>query len=104
MSWADVIGEAFPTGVVERLGLGYEELKKVKPDIIMLRSCGYGHTGPMAKQPGFGMTLSAYAMMYSLAGWPDRAVPRIQLLLRPAISIIWYAGSGFRTGLSPPDR
>lgn len=72
VAWADVVGECFPTGVIERLGLGYEELKKIKPEIIMLRSCGYGHSGPMAKQPGFGMTLAASAMMYSLAGWPDR--------------------------------
>jgi len=72
VAWADVVGECFPTGVIERWGLGYEELRKVKQDIIMLRSCGYGHSGPMAKQAGFGMTLAASAMMYSLAGWPDR--------------------------------
>jgi crotonobetainyl-CoA:carnitine CoA-transferase CaiB-like acyl-CoA transferase len=58
--------------VLERLSLDYDELKKIKPDIIMLRSCGYGHTGPMAQQAGFGMVLSASGMMYSLAGWPDR--------------------------------
>jgi len=72
VAWADVVGESFPTGVMERFGLGYEELKKIKPDIIMMRSCGYGHSGPLAKAAGFGMTLAAYAMMYSLAGWPDR--------------------------------
>jgi benzylsuccinate CoA-transferase BbsF subunit len=72
VAWADIIGESFPTGVIERLGFGYEELKKIKPDIIMFRSCGYGHTGSMAKQPGFGMILSAVCMMYSLSGWPDR--------------------------------
>ncbi len=72
VAWADVVGESFPTGVMERLGFGYEELKKIKPDIIMVRSCGYGHTGPMAQQAGFGMILSAVSMMYSLAGWPDR--------------------------------
>ena len=73
VAWADVVGEAFPTGVMERLGIGYEELKKIKPDIIMMRSCGFGHTGRMAGQPAFGMTLSAYIMGYSLAGWPDRS-------------------------------
>jgi benzylsuccinate CoA-transferase BbsF subunit len=72
VAWADVVGESFPTGVIERLGFGYDELKKVKPDIIMLRSCGYGHTGPLAQQAGFGMILSAVSMMYSLGGWPDR--------------------------------
>jgi benzylsuccinate CoA-transferase BbsF subunit len=72
IAWADVLGECFPTGVMERFGLSYEEVRKVRPDIIMVRSCGYGHTGPMAGQAGFGMTLAAYAMMYGLAGWPDR--------------------------------
>jgi benzylsuccinate CoA-transferase BbsF subunit len=72
VAWADVLGECFPTGVMERFGFGYDEVKKIKPDIIMVRSCGYGHTGPLAKQAGFGMTLAAYAMMYSIAGWPDR--------------------------------
>jgi len=72
VAWADVVGESFPTGVMERLGFGYEDLRKIKPDIIMVRSCGYGHTGPMAQQAGFGMILSAVCMMYSLAGWPDR--------------------------------
>jgi benzylsuccinate CoA-transferase BbsF subunit len=72
IAWADVLGECFPTGVMERFGLSYEEVKKVRPDIIMVRSCGYGHTGPMAGQAGFGMTLAAYAVMYGLAGWPDR--------------------------------
>ena len=73
VAWADVLGECFPTGVMERFGLSYDEVKKIRPDIIMVRSCGYGHTGPMAKQAGFGMTLAAFAMMYSLAGWPDRS-------------------------------
>jgi benzylsuccinate CoA-transferase BbsF subunit len=72
VSWSDVLGECFPTGVMERFGLGYDVLKSIRPDIIMVRSCGYGHTGPMAKQAGFGMTLAAYAMMYAIAGWPDR--------------------------------
>ena len=72
VAWADVLAESFPTGVMERFGWGYEEVKRINPGIIMLRSCGYGHTGPMAHQAGFGMTLAAYSMMYSVAGWPDR--------------------------------
>ena len=70
--WADVLGESFPAGVIERLGFDYKVLQEIKPDIIMFRSCGYGHTGPMAGQAGFGMILSAFSMMYSLCGWPDR--------------------------------
>jgi len=70
--WADVVGEGFPTGVMDKLGLDYEGLKKVNPEIIMFRTCGYGHTGPMADQPGFGSILTAVTMMDTMVGWPDR--------------------------------
>jgi crotonobetainyl-CoA:carnitine CoA-transferase CaiB-like acyl-CoA transferase len=38
----------------------------------MMRTCGYGHTGPMAAQPGFGSIITAVSMMDNLMGWPDR--------------------------------
>jgi benzylsuccinate CoA-transferase BbsF subunit len=72
VAWADVVGEGFPTGVMDKLGLDYEGLKKVNPEIIMMRTCGYGHTGPMADQPGFGSILTAVTMMDTIVGWPDR--------------------------------
>lgn len=72
VAWADVIVENFTTGVMERLGLGYEELKKIKPSIIMYRTNGYGHTGPMAGQPGLGMTVTALTGMHGIAGWPGQ--------------------------------
>jgi benzylsuccinate CoA-transferase BbsF subunit len=72
VAWADVVAEGFPTGVMDRLGLDYEGLKKVNPQIIMFRTCGYGHTGPMADQPGFGSILTAVTMMDTIVGWPDR--------------------------------
>ena len=51
VAWADVVVENFAGGVMKRMGLGYEELKKVKPDIIMLSSCMQGQTGPHANHP-----------------------------------------------------
>ena len=72
VAWADVVGEGFPAGVMDKLGLDYEGLKKVNPEIIMMRTCGYGHTGPMADQPGFGSILTAVTMMDTIVGWPDR--------------------------------
>ncbi len=53
VKWADVVGEGFPAGVMDKIGLDYAGLKKVKEDIIMYRTCGYGHSGPMASQPGY---------------------------------------------------
>jgi benzylsuccinate CoA-transferase BbsF subunit len=72
VAWADVVAEGFPAGVMDKLGLDYEGLKKVNPQIIMFRTCGYGHSGPMADQPGFGSILTAITMMDNVVGWPDR--------------------------------
>ena len=69
---ADVVVENFAGGVMERLGLGYEELKKVKPDIIMLSSCMQGQTGPHATHHGFGWHLTALSGFFEITGWPDR--------------------------------
>jgi benzylsuccinate CoA-transferase BbsF subunit len=72
VKWADVVAEGFPAGVMDKQGLDYEGLKKINPQIIMFRTCGYGHTGPMAEQPGFGSILTAVTMMDNIVGWPDR--------------------------------
>jgi crotonobetainyl-CoA:carnitine CoA-transferase CaiB-like acyl-CoA transferase len=72
VAWADVVAEGFPAGVMDRLGFDYEGLRKINPQIIVFRTCGYGHTGPMADQPGFGSILTAVTMMDNICGWPDR--------------------------------
>jgi len=72
---ADIVMENFAGGVIERIGLGYEELKKVKPDIIMLSSCMQGHTGSYATHPGYGYLLVALSGFSHIAGWPDREPP-----------------------------
>jgi crotonobetainyl-CoA:carnitine CoA-transferase CaiB-like acyl-CoA transferase len=72
VAWADIVAENFAGGAMERIGLGYEELKKVKPDIIMFSSCMQGQTGPYASHPGFGTQLTALAGFSHIAGWPDR--------------------------------
>ena len=72
VAWSDVVGESFAPGVIDRLGLGYRELKKVKPDIIMYSSSNLGQTGPEARQPGYGVHLVSYSGFTDLTGWPDR--------------------------------
>jgi crotonobetainyl-CoA:carnitine CoA-transferase CaiB-like acyl-CoA transferase len=44
---SDVVIDNFATGVMDDMGLGYEELKKLKPDVIVVSISGYGHTGPL---------------------------------------------------------
>jgi benzylsuccinate CoA-transferase BbsF subunit len=72
VAWADVLVESFVTGMLEKYGLGYEALKKVNPRLVMHRTCGYGHSGPMASTPGYGQTVTSFTGFYTIAGWPDR--------------------------------
>src|SRR4030067_1677274 len=70
--WADVLVESFTTGTLEKMGLGWEDLKQVIPRLIMHRTAGYGHTGAMAAQPGYGQTVTSLTGFYTITGWPDR--------------------------------
>ena len=72
ISWADVVVENFRPGVMERWGLGYEDLKKIKPDIIMLRLSAQGQTGPFSRSKSFGQHLSGLFSIAHFIGWLDR--------------------------------
>jgi benzylsuccinate CoA-transferase BbsF subunit len=72
ISQADVVMENFTPGVMDKWGLGYEELKKVKHDIIMVRQNGFGTEGPYKNLAAFGMILAAIAGIPNFIGWPDR--------------------------------
>jgi benzylsuccinate CoA-transferase BbsF subunit len=69
---SDIVVENLAGGVIEKLGLGYEELKKVKPDIIMLSSCMLGRTSNYPNHRGFGYQIASLAGLNSIVGWPDR--------------------------------
>lgn len=69
---SDVVVENFTPGVMERLGLAYKDLKKIKPDIIAASSSIYGQNGPKSRFSGFGNTGYGIAGHYMMTGWPDR--------------------------------
>lgn len=71
-AWADVVIENFAGGVMDRLGLGYEALRKVNPNLIMLSSCMMGQTGPSAWLGGLGTNMAALGGINNITGWPDR--------------------------------
>lgn len=71
--WADVVCEGMAPRVMEKRGLGYEDCRKIKPDIIYISSCLYGDYGPYALQPGYGNVAAAVTGFYEVTGWPDRA-------------------------------
>ncbi|MDB5804264.1 MAG: CoA transferase [Betaproteobacteria bacterium] len=76
---ADVLVENFRPGVMERLGLGYEELSKTNPGLVMVRISGYGQTGPYALRPGYGAICEAVAGVRHMTGDPDRPPARVAL-------------------------
>ncbi len=69
---ADVVIENFRVGTLEKWGLGYEDLKRVNPKIIMLRITGYGQTGDYKERPGFARVAHAFSGLAYLAGEPGR--------------------------------
>jgi crotonobetainyl-CoA:carnitine CoA-transferase CaiB-like acyl-CoA transferase len=70
--WADVVTESFTPGTMSEWGLGYDDLKTVKPDLIMLSSCVMGQTGPFRDFAGFGNMAASVAGFFDITGWPDR--------------------------------
>lgn len=72
VEWADVVAESFAPGVMENLGLRYEEMKKINPNIIFIRMSMLGAAGPRASARGYGFQLVAYSGFTYITGWPDR--------------------------------
>lgn len=85
VAWADVVIENFTPGTMDRLGLGYEELRKVNPGLIMLSTCNQGADGPHASHPGFGSQLTSLSGFTHLTGFPDGP---LSLLFGPYIDFI----------------
>ncbi len=70
---ADVMAESFTPGFLAAIGLDYDEVRKIRPDMVMISMSMEGQGGPHAEFKGFGLTLQATAGITHLTGWPDRA-------------------------------
>jgi len=65
---ADVVVENFRKGTLEKLGVGYEELKKINPRIVLCEISGYGRTGPYADKGGFDLIAQGMSGLMSITG------------------------------------
>lgn len=65
---SDVVVENYRPSALRKRGLGYEDLKQVKPDIIMVSMTGYGATGPYRNYAAYGPMLEAYSGVVSVTG------------------------------------
>ena len=68
---SDLMIENFATGVIDRLGLGYDELREVKPDIIMLSSQALGQTGPLRNVLGLWAEVQNFSGLSHFTGYKD---------------------------------
>lgn len=69
---ADIVIENFRPGTLEAWGLGWEDLSRINPSLIMVRVSGYGQTGPYSKRPGFAAIAESMGGLRNLIGYPDR--------------------------------
>lgn len=70
VAWADVVVENFGPGYMERIGLGFDDLKTVNPGIILVSVSVAGRTGPMAGFRGYGNSAAAHSGHAAMTGWP----------------------------------
>ena len=69
---ADIVIENYRPGTFERWGLGYDELAKMNPKVILVRVSGYGQTGPYSHRGGYGTVAECFSGAPSFTGFPDR--------------------------------
>jgi len=67
---ADILVENYRPGALKRLGLGYDEVRKVNPSIVYTSISGFGQTGPWADRPGFDLMAQAMSGVMSVTGYP----------------------------------
>ncbi len=100
---ADVVIENFTPRVMEQFGLTYEDLREVKPDIIMMRMPGFGLEGPWRDRPGFAASMEQVSGLAWITGYTD-SLPTIPGICDPlagmhsAFAVITALGHRARTG------
>ena len=81
----DVVLENFRPGTLERWGLGYEALSASNPKLVLVHISGFGQTGPLAGQAGFGSVGEAMGGIRHTTGSPDRPPSRAGISLEDCV-------------------
>ena len=86
---ADIVIENFRPGALEKWNLGWDDLSRLNPRLIMVRLSGYGQTGPYRDRPGFGVIGEAMGGMRYVTGYPDRPPVRLGISLGDSIAALY---------------
>lgn len=95
---SDVLIENFRPGTLERWGLGYDELAKINPQLILVRVTGFGQTGPYSSQPGYGAIGEAMGGLRYIVGDPSTAPSRVGISIGDTLAAM-FASIGTLTAL-----
>ena len=88
---ADILVENFRPGVLEKLGLGWEQLRAANPGLVMVRLSGFGQSGPYKDQPGFGAVGESMGGLRYVTGFEDRPPVRTGISIGDSIAARWGA-------------
>lgn len=88
---SDVVVENFMPGTMEAMGLGADELRAVKPDLIVASISGFGKGGPLGNRPGFDQIAQGYSGFMSVTGSPEVGPTRVGVAIGDMTSGMWLA-------------
>ena len=91
VSEADIVVENFRPGGLEKLGLGWDVVHVINPKLVMVRLSGFGQTGPMANQPGFGAIGESMGGLRHVTGFADRPPVKAGISIGDSIAALWGA-------------
>jgi crotonobetainyl-CoA:carnitine CoA-transferase CaiB-like acyl-CoA transferase len=86
---ADIVIENFRPGSLEAWNLGWEELSRLNPSLIMVRVSGYGQTGPYKDRPGFAAIAESMGGLRYVAGHPDRPPVRVGVSIGDTLASLY---------------
>ena len=86
---ADIVIENFRPGALEKWNIGWEQLSKISPRLIMVRLSGYGQSGPYRDRPGFGTVAEAMGGMRYVTGYADRPPVRLGISIGDSIAALY---------------
>lgn len=86
---ADIVIENFRPGTLEKWNIGYNQLSEQNPGLIMVRTSGYGQTGPYKDRAGFGSVGEAMGGLRYVTGFPDRPPSRIGISIGDTLAALF---------------
>ncbi|TVP91619.1 MAG: CoA transferase [Pseudomonadaceae bacterium] len=86
---ADILIENFRPGTLEKLGLSWDVLHELNPGLVMVRLSGFGQTGPLKDQPGFGAVGESMGGLRYITGFADRPPVRTGISIGDSIAALW---------------